>query len=169
MIRVNHAGEYGAICIYEGQLAVFKCLPHKHKIAKELAKMAQEEAVHLAYFTELINARCVRPTALEPVWGIAGFMLGAATALFNEKTVYACTEAVETVINEHYTKQVNLLDAMDNIECSLRDTIEKFRLEEIRHRDAAVKNGAKQAPFYSLLSNIIMVTCRIAIKLSERA
>lgn len=169
MIRVNHAGEYGAVRIYSGQLAIFKHLPHKRETAASLTRMAKEEEVHLARFTALINERRVRPTALNPIWHVAGFALGAATALLGEKAAHACTEAVETVIDEHYTSQVNRLDAMGDAEKPLRDTIEKFRLEELEHRDEAIEKGAKEAVAYPLLSNVIKGACRIAIKLSEKA
>jgi ubiquinone biosynthesis monooxygenase Coq7 len=109
----------------------------------------------------------VRPTALNPVWHVAGFALGAATALMGEKAAHACTEAVESVIDEHYAAQVKKLDRMGETE--LRDTIEQFRLEEVQHRDEAVEKGAKEAPAYPLLSGAIKAACRLAIKLSEKA
>ncbi|HEX7776005.1 MAG TPA: demethoxyubiquinone hydroxylase family protein [Parvibaculum sp.] len=167
MIRVDHAGEYGAVRIYEGQLAVFKYLPQKQETAAALARMAKDEEVHLARFNDIVNERRVRPTAFNPVWHVAGFALGAATALLGEKAAHACTEAVENVIDEHYAAQVKKLDRMGEHE--LRDTIEKFRLEEVQHRDEAVEKGAKEAPAYPLLSGAIKAACRIAIKLSEKA
>ena len=169
MIRVDHAGEYGAVRIYSGQLAVFKHLPHKRETAASLARMAKDEEVHLERFNALVNERRVRPTALNPIWHVAGFALGAATALMGEKAAHACTEAVETVIDEHYTSQVKRLDAMGDAERPLRDTIEKFRLEELEHRDEAIEKGAKEAAAYPLLSSVIKGACRIAIKLSEKA
>jgi ubiquinone biosynthesis monooxygenase Coq7 len=169
MIRVDHAGEYGAVRIYEGQLAVFKHLPHKRETADALARMAKDEEVHLARFNKIVNERGVRPTALNPVWHVAGFALGAATALLGEKAAHACTEAVETVIDEHYAAQVKRLDTMGETEKPLRDTIEQFRLEELEHRDEAIEKGAKEAPAYPLLSGAIKTACRIAIKLSEKA
>ncbi|MDR3498008.1 MAG: demethoxyubiquinone hydroxylase family protein [Parvibaculum sp.] len=167
MLRVDHAGEYGAVRIYEGQLAVFRNLPGKHDTAASLARMAKDEEVHLARFNEIVNERRVRPTALNPVWHVAGFALGAATALMGEKAAHACTEAVESVIDEHYAAQVKKLDRMGETE--LRDTIEQFRLEEVQHRDEAVEKGAKEAPAYPLLSGAIKAACRLAIKLSEKA
>lgn len=169
MIRVDHAGEYGAVRIYEGQLAVFKLLPHKRETAAALERMAKDEEVHLARFNDIVNERRVRPTALNPVWHVAGFALGAATALLGEKTAHACTEAVESVIDEHYAAQVQRLDAMGEDERPLRDTIEKFRLEEVQHRDEAIEKGAKEAPAYPLLSGAIRAAVRVAIKLSEKA
>ncbi|HCX67202.1 demethoxyubiquinone hydroxylase family protein [Parvibaculum sp.] len=169
MIRVDHAGEYGAVRIYEGQRAVFRALPHKQEIANTLERMAKDEEVHLARFNELVNERQVRPTALAPVWHVAGFALGAATALLGEKAAHACTAAVEEVIDEHYKSQVNRLDQMGEEEKPLRDTIEKFRLEEVEHRDEAIAAGAKEAPAYPLLSGTIKAACRLAIRISEKA
>jgi len=169
MIRVDHAGEYGAVRIYSGQLAVFKHLPHKRETVASLARMAKDEEIHLARFEALVNERGVRPTALNPLWHVAGFALGAATALMGEKAAHACTEAVETVIDDHYTAQVKQLDAMGETEKPLRDTIEQFRLEELEHRDEAIEKGAKEAAGYPLLTSVIKSACRIAIKLSEKA
>ncbi|ABS63253.1 Ubiquinone biosynthesis protein COQ7 [Parvibaculum lavamentivorans DS-1] len=168
MIRVDHAGEYGAVRIYEGQRAVFRYLPHKQEIATALDRMAKDEEVHLARFNEIVNERGVRPTAFAPVWHVAGFALGAATALLGEKAAHACTAAVEEVIDEHYKAQVNRLDQMGEEEKPLRDTIEKFRLEEVQHRDEAIEAGAKEAPAYPLLSGAIKAACRLAIKVSEK-
>ncbi len=167
MIRVDHAGEYGAVRIYEGQLAVFKYLPQKQETAAALARMAKDEEVHLARFNDIVNERRVRPTAFNPVWHVAGFALGAATALLGEKAAHACIEAVENVIDEHYAAQVKKLDRMGETE--LRDTIEQFRLEEVQHRDEAVAKGAQEAPAYPILSGAIKAACRLAIKLSEKA
>ncbi|MGB3811219.1 MAG: demethoxyubiquinone hydroxylase family protein [Parvibaculum sp.] len=169
MIRVDHAGEYGAVRIYQGQLAVFRHLPHKRETARSLARMAKDEEVHLARFNQLVNERRVRPTVLNPIWHVAGFALGAATALLGEKAAHACTEAVESVIDEHYAAQVRRLDTLGDAERPLRDTIEQFRLEELQHRDEAIEKGAKEAPAYPLLSGAIKAACRVAIKLSEKA
>lgn len=169
ILRVDHAGEYGAVRIYSGQLAVFKYLPGKQETVEALTRMAKEEEVHLARFNDIVNERGVRPTAFAPIWHVAGFALGAATALMGEKAAHACTEAVETVIDEHYAQQVKKLDAMGTDEADLRETIERFRLEEVQHRDEAIDKGAKEAPGYALLSGVIRAGCRIAIKLSEKA
>ncbi len=130
--------------------------------------MAKDEEVHLARFSELVNERGVRPTAFAPVWHVAGFALGAATALLGEKAAHACTAAVEEVIDEHYQSQVSRLDQMGEEEKPLRDTIETFRLEEVQHRDEAIEAGAKEAPAYPLLSGAIKAACRLAIKVSEK-
>lgn len=168
ILRVDHAGEYGAVRIYAGQLAVFKYLAGKGETVEALARMSKDEELHLARFNDLVNERGVRPTAFTPLWHVAGFALGAATALMGEKAAHACTEAVEDVIDRHYAGQVKKLDAMGAEEAPLRETIERFRLEEVRHRDEAIEKGAKEAPAYPLLSGIIRAGCRLAIKLSEK-
>ena len=163
MIRVDHAGEYGAVRIYEGQLAV---LGTRGTAATDAIRhMAEQEQRHLKTFDALVNARRVRPTALEPVWRIAGFALGAATALLGEKAAMACTAAVEEVIDEHYASQVAQLGARDP---ELSATVEDFRAEEVAHRDAALAHGAQEAPGYRLLSEAIKAGCRVAIRLSEK-
>ena len=169
MIRVDHAGEYGAVRIYEGQLAVFRNLPGKHNIADSLEHMAKDEEIHLDRFNQIVNARGVRPTALAPVWHVAGFALGAATALMGEKAAHACTAAIEEVIDDHYAEQVRKLDDLGADETELRDTIEQFRLEEVAHKEEAIALGAKEAPAYPLLSGAIKAACRLAIKISEKA
>jgi ubiquinone biosynthesis monooxygenase Coq7 len=164
IIRVDHAGEYGAVRIYEGQLAVLGGRPHSGKTAAVIRKMAEQEQVHLETFDRLINERRVRPTALEPVWRIAGFALGAATALMGEKAAMACTAAVEEVIDEHYARQ---LERLGN-DPELKDTVDRFRADEISHRDEALAHGAEDAPGYRLLSETIKAGCKLAIRLSER-
>jgi ubiquinone biosynthesis monooxygenase Coq7 len=163
MIRVDHAGEYGAVRIYEGQLAVLG--NSNSPAAKAIRHMAKQEERHLETFDRLINDRKVRPTALEPVWRVAGFALGAATALMGEKAAMACTAAVEDVIDAHYAHQVAQLGDSDP---DLKATVEDFRAEEIQHRDAALAHGAEQAPAYRLLSEAIKAGCRLAIRLSEK-
>src|ERR1700749_266253 len=161
MIRVDHAGEYGAVWIYEGQLAVLGNKP----AGDTIRRMAAEEQRHLETFDRLINERRVRPTALEPVWRVAGFALGAATALMGEKAAMACTAAVEEGIDQHYAAQVAKLGDSDP---KLKETVEDFRAEEIAHREAALAMGAEEAPGYRLLSEAIKAGCRVAIKLSEK-
>lgn len=164
MIRVDHAGEYGAVRIYEGQLAVFDVLNRPSKAADAIRSMAQQEDRHLKTFDRLVNERKVRPTALEPVWRLAGFALGAATALMGEKTAMACTAAIEEVIDEHYASQLDRLHG----DAELEKTVQDFRADEVVHRDEALAHGAEQAPGYRLLSEAIKSACRVAIKLSER-
>ncbi len=161
MIRVDQAGEYGARRIYEGQLAVLGRGPS----GPTIRKMYEQELVHLEAFDELIAARRVRPTALQPLWHVAGFALGAATALMGEKAAMACTVAVEEVIDAHYAGQV---EALGEEEAALKETIESFRAEELEHRDTALAAGAEQAPAYPLLSGAIKAGSRLAIWLSTR-
>jgi 3-demethoxyubiquinol 3-hydroxylase len=164
MIRVDHAGEYGAVRIYEGQLAVLGARPAARKTAQAIRKMARQEQDHLKAFDTLVNERRVRPTALAPIWNVAGFALGAATALLGEKAAMACTAAVEEVIDEHYASQIARIENDD----ALKEQIESFRADELAHRDEALARGAEDAPGYRALSAAIKAGCRLAIKLSER-
>lgn len=163
MIRVDHAGEYGAVRIYEGQLAVLGKRPSA--AAEAVRHMAEQEKRHLEAFDSLVNARKVRPTALQPVWRIAGFALGAASAMLGEEAAMACTAAVEDVIDKHYASQIARLGDTDP---KLKKTIQDFRAEEISHRDTALAHGAQNAPAYRLLSESIKAGCRLAIALSEK-
>ena len=163
MIRVDHAGELGAVRIYEGQLAVLKARRGARDSVAAVTKMLKQEKQHLKTFETLVNERRVRPTALEPVWWVAGFALGAATALMGEKSAMACTAAVEEVIGGHYAGQIARLD-----DDALKATVEEFRADEVAHRDEALARGAEQAPAYRLLSETIKAGCRLAIALSER-
>ena len=164
MIRVDQAGEYGATRIYAGQLAV---MGDRDPHATEIRAMAAQEDGHLARFDALIAERGVRPTALQPVWSVAGYALGAATALLGPKAAMACTAAVEEEIDRHYTRQLDeLAEAGEDPE--LARTIAEFREDERAHRDAALAAGAEQAPAYPLLSGAIRLGCRLAIRLSER-
>jgi ubiquinone biosynthesis monooxygenase Coq7 len=165
MIRVDHAGEYGAVAIYRGQQAVFAGAPGKSRIASQLEDMRADEQAHLDAFDALIQARGVRPTALMPLWNAAGYVLGVATALMGEKAAHACTEAVESVIENHYTAQVRQLTPH---EPELAETFARFRDEETAHKDLAVAEGARQAVGYTLLSGIIKAGCRLAIRVTER-
>ncbi len=166
MIRVDHAGEYGAVRIYQGQLAVLKRRKNSAQAVATIEHMAEQEQRHLQAFDRLVNERKVRPTALEPIWRIAGFALGAASAALGEKAAYACTAAVEEVIDEHYASQIAALE--QGQDPPLKAAVEDFRADEAAHRDTAIENGAEQAPGYKLLSETIKAGCRIAIKLSER-
>lgn len=161
MIRVDHAGEYGAVRIYEGQLAVLG----KRASGDVIRHMAEQEQQHLKTFDKLVNERRVRPTALEPVWRVAGFALGAATALMGEKAAFACTAAVEEAIDEHYAAQIEALGETDP---AFKKTVEEFRADEAAHRKTALEHGAEQAPGYKFLSEAIKAGCRVAIKLSEK-
>ncbi len=167
MLRVDHAGEYGAVAIYRGQRAVFDALPHKAAIAGEIAEMEAGEIDHLDTFDRVLAERGVRPTLLSPLWNAAGFGLGAATALMGEKAAMACTEAVEDVIEKHYAEQIDALET-DDAEQDLRQTLIRFREDEIGHKTTAENAGARQAPGYGLLSAVIKIGCRGAIRIAEK-
>ncbi len=164
MIRVDHAGEYGATRIYAGQLAV---MGNRGPHSAEIRSMADQEAGHLAKFSDLVARRGTRPTALQPVWSVAGYALGAATALIGPEAAMACTAAIEEEIDRHYTRQLAELEE-DGDDPELAGMIEDFRADEREHRDAAIAAGAERAPAYSLLSTAIRLGCRAAIRLSER-
>ncbi len=161
MIRVDHAGEYGAVRIYEGQLAVLKGTDAETPIRE----MAEQEQRHLNGFDELVADRNVRPTLLSPIWHAAGFALGAGTALLGPKAAMACTQAVEEVIDEHYASQA---EKLGDDEKQLRDMIEDYRADEIEHRDRAVAEGAEEAPGYEALTTLVKAGSRLAIFLSSR-
>ncbi len=165
ILRVDHAGELGAVHIYRGQRAVFERAPGKDRIAADLQEMQAHEAEHLHRFERLLAETRVRPTVLTPLWRAAGFALGAGTALLGEKAAHACTEAVETVIEDHYAGQIAELERR---EPELAAELSKFRDEELAHRDKAVAEGAREAPGYALLSAVIRTGCRAAIKISEK-
>jgi len=161
IIRVDHAGEYGARRIYEGQLAV---LGHRADAAP-IRHMAEQENRHLQAFDRLIAERRVRPSALHPLWHVAGYALGAATALMGREAAMACTVAVEEVIDEHYARQA---ETLGKDEPELKNLIEEFRREEVEHRDTGLAEGAERAPAYGLLKGAIRAGSRLAIWLAER-
>ena len=162
IIRVDHAGEYGATKIYDGQIAIFG---KNSKLGKTIQHMADQEQEHIEKFNELILEHRVRPTALLPLWNVAGFALGASTALMGEKAAMACTVAVEKVIGEHYQEQLNLLgdDHRD-----LKKTISKFRDDELEHHDIGIEHDAENAPGYKVMSKVIELGCKAAIAISKK-
>ncbi|XP_058443682.1 5-demethoxyubiquinone hydroxylase, mitochondrial [Malaya genurostris] len=164
-IRVDHAGELGANQIYKGQLAV---LGHT-KMGRTIEHMWEQEKVHKAEFDRLMRKHRARPTALLPLWNVAGFALGVGSALLGEKAAMACTVAVESVIVEHYNDQLRQL--MENPQIKdqeLLEVITRCRDEEQEHHDTGLDEGAEQAPFYKALTNVIQFGCRAAIKIAER-
>ena len=165
ILRVDHAGELGAVHIYRGQRAVLGAAKGHERIAGQLEEMEGHEAVHLARFDTLLNEHRVRPTAMAPIWRVAGFALGAGTALLGEKAAHACTEAVEDVIEKHYASQIAELEGRDP---ELAAELTKFRDEEIAHRDHALEEGARDALGYPVLAAMIRAGCRAAIKISEK-
>ena len=161
VIRVDHAGEDGAKRIYQGQLAVLRGTKHEPTIRH----MQEQEQEHLDTFSRLIAERRVRPTALLPVWHVAGFVLGAATAAMGARAAMACTVAVEEAIDEHYPAQEA---ALGEDEAPLRADIARFRAEELEHRDIGIANEAELTPGYRLLSAAIKLGCKVAIRVSEK-
>ncbi len=161
IIRVDHAGEYGAARIYEGQLRIMGSGPKGDLIRH----MKDQEQHHLDTFTGLIRTRRVRPTALLPVWHLAGYALGVVTAALGDRAAMACTVAVEEAIDEHYAAQAASLGVEEE---ALRTTIERFRAEEQEHRDIGLEHEAEQAPAYRLMSAVIKAGCKVAIAASER-
>lgn len=165
ILRVDHAGELGAVHIYRGQQAVLGKARGHERVAAQLGEMEGHEAVHLARFDALLNEHKVRPTLLAPLWRAAGFALGAGTALLGDKAAHACTEAVETVIEGHYAAQIAELADRDP---ELAAELTKFRDEELAHRDIALDEGAKDAPGYPVLAALIRAGCKAAIRISEK-
>jgi ubiquinone biosynthesis monooxygenase Coq7 len=162
MLRVDQAGEYGATRIYAGQMAV---MGDRTPAARLVAGMAAQEDRHRRHFDAMIAARGVRPTVLQPLWDVAGFWLGAATAAIGPEAAMACTAAIETEIDSHYREQLEVLGDSDP---ELSTAIAEFRAEEIEHRDQAIAAGAERAPAYPLMSAAIRLGCRAAIALSKR-
>lgn len=162
MLRVDQAGEYGATRIYAGQLAV---MGNRAPLSAEIEHMAEQEAEHRRKFDALLAERGVRPTALQPFWHVAGFALGAATALIGPKAAMACTAAVEEEIDRHYSEQ---LDELGDADPQLSGMIREFRDDERAHRETALANGAEEAVAYPLLAGAIRLGCRLAIRLAER-
>jgi ubiquinone biosynthesis monooxygenase Coq7 len=162
IIRVDHAGEYGATRIYDGQIAIFG---KESKIGKTIQHMADQEQEHIEKFNELIIEKRVRPTALLPLWNVAGFALGAGTALMGEKAAMACTVAVEKVIGDHYREQQDLLE---DDEKELKKTIAKFEKDELEHHDIGLEHDAESEPGYKIMKKVIELGCKTAIAISKK-
>ena len=161
ILRVDHAGELGAVRIYQGQLAVLGNSP----AAEIVQAMSKQEERHKALLDDLINKRAARPSLLDPVWSAAGFALGAASALLGDKAAMACTVAVEEVIGAHYGRQAAEIEAG---EPALAATLHQLRAEELEHLEAGLAGGAEQAPAYPLMRSFIKAGCRLAIKIAEK-
>jgi len=164
ILRVDHAGEYGAVQIYRAQAAVFRAA-NRPELAADMERMQDQEAVHLARFEALLTRDRIRPTLLLPAWRLAAQALGVGTALLGEKSAHACTEAVESVIAEHYGDQIAEVQDRDPV---LAAELTAFRDEEIEHHDHAVEQGAREAVGYRLLGAVIRTGCKAAIRISER-
>ena len=162
MIRVNQAGEFGAARIYAGQLAI---MGDRHPMSRAIRHMASQEARHLDTFNAIMARRGVRPTALHPFWHVAGYGLGALTALIGPTAAMACTAAVETEIDRHYAEQLEQLGASDP---ELSEAIVDFQAEELEHKQEAIASGGETLPGYAIFAGAIRLGCKAAIALSKR-
>ena len=165
IIRVDHAGERGAIKIYEGQLLALKTLKQDENLKNLIEKMKEHEQEHLEYFEKEIQKRKIKPTYLLPLWDIMGVTLGFGTALLGKKATMLCTASVEEVIEDHYQNQIKKLG---NDEMDLKAKIEKFKNDEVDHKRIAYKAGATNKGLYSIMDKIIRTGSRIAITISEK-
>ena len=165
MLRVDHAGEFAAVHIYRAQRAILGDRKGMNQITGDLVEMEGHEQVHLDRFNALLTEHRVRPTAMIPLWKVAATALGAGTALLGEKAAHACTEAVESVIEQHYADQIAEVRERDP---ELAAELTQFREEELMHHDHAVAHGSRDAPGYRFLSGVIKLGCKAAIKISER-
>ena len=164
-IRVDHAGERGAIKIYEGQLLALNTFVKNENLKKTIEKMKNDEKEHLDFFNEEIKKRNIKPTKLLPLWDLLGVGLGFSSAIIGKKATMLCTASVEEVIDEHYQNQINELDSEEK---ALKEKIKKFRDDELHHRDIAYEQGASKKGFYSILDKIIKTGSKVAISISEK-
>jgi len=164
-IRVDHAGERGAIKIYEGQLLALNTVVKKKKIKKKIEKMQTHEREHCDYFEKEIKRRNIKPTKFLPLWDLLGVGLGFGSTLIGKKAAMLCTASVEEVIDKHYQNQINQLK---NDEKELKSKIIKFRDDELHHKDIAYEEGATKEGFYSIMDKIIKTGSKIAISISEK-
>jgi len=165
IIRVDHAGERGAIKIYEGQLLALKTIKQDNNLKDKIEEMKEQEKEHLEYFEKEIQKRKIKPTYLLPLWDVMGVALGFGTAILGKKAAMLCTASVEEVIEDHYQNQ---LKKLGNDEMDLKAKIEKFREEEINHKNIAYESGATNKGLYSIMDKVIRTGSRIAITISEK-
>ena len=165
IIRVDHAGERGAIKIYEGQLLALKTLKEDEDLKNIIEEMREHEKIHLDYFEKEIQRRNIKPTYLLPLWDLMGVTLGFGTALLGKKAAMLCTASVEEVIENHYKDQIQKLGDDEN---DLKEKIEKFKNDEIHHKNTAYKAGATNKGIYSIMDKVIRTGSRIAIAISEK-
>ena len=165
IIRVDHAGERGAIKIYEGQLLALKTIKQDNDLKDKIEEMKEQEKKHLEYFEKEIQKRKIKPTSLLPLWDLMGVTLGFGTALLGKKAAMLCTASVEEVIEDHYQNQ---LEKLGNDEKDLKAKIEKFKEDEIEHKNMAYETGVTNKGFYSIMDKVIRTGSRIAITISEK-
>ena len=165
IIRVDHAGERGAIKIYEGQLLALKTIKQDNNLKDQIEEMKKQEKEHLEYFEKEIQKRKIKPTYLLPLWDVMGVALGFGTALLGKKAAMLCTASVEEVIEDHYQNQ---LKKLGNDEMDLKAKIEKFKEDEVDHKNIAYEAGASNKGIYSVMDKVIRTGSRIAITISEK-
>ena len=165
IIRVDHAGERGAIKIYEGQLLALKTIKQDNNLKDKIEEMKEQEKEHLEYFEKEIQKRKIKPTYFLPLWDVMGVALGFGTALLGKKAAMLCTASVEEVIEDHYQNQ---LKKLGNDEMDLKTKIEKFKKEEMNHKNIAYESGATNKGLYSIMDKVIRTGSRIAITISEK-
>ncbi len=164
-IRVDHAGERGAVKIYEGQLLALNTFIKDDELKKKIEEMKVHEKEHCDFFENEIKKRAIKPTKLLPLWDLIGVGLGFGSTILGKKAAMLCTASVEEVIDEHYQNQINQIK---NDEKELKNKIIKFRNDELHHKDIAYENGASKDGFYSILDKAIKTGSRIAISISEK-
>ena len=164
-IRVDHAGERGAVKIYEGQLLALNTLVKDDHLKKIIEEMKVHEKEHCEFFEKEIKKRNIKPTKFLPLWDLLGVGLGFGSTLLGKKAAMLCTASVEEVIDKHYLDQINQLDADEK---QLKEKIIKFREDELHHKDIAYEKGATKKGFYSILDKIIKTGSKIAINISEK-
>jgi 3-demethoxyubiquinol 3-hydroxylase len=164
-IRVDHAGERGAVKIYEGQLLALNTLIRDDKLKKVIEEMRVHEKEHCEFFEKEILKRNIKPTKLLPLWDLLGVGLGFGSTLLGKKAAMLCTASVEEVIDKHYLSQINQLEEDEN---NLKEKIIKFREDELHHKDIAYEKGATKKGLYSILDAIIKAGSKIAINISEK-
>ena len=165
IIRVDHAGERGAIKIYEGQLLALKTIIQDNDLRDQIEEMKEHEKEHLEYFEREIQKRKIKPTYLLPLWDLLGVTLGFGTAVLGKKTAMLCTASVEEVIEDHYQNQ---LKKIGKDEIDLKTKIEKFKKDEVNHKNIAYNSGASNTGVYSIIDKVIKTGSRIAITISEK-
>ena len=165
IIRVDHAGERGAIKIYEGQLLALNTFKNNEELKKTIEEMKKQEKKHFEFFDKEIQKRKIKPTVFLPLWDLMGVALGFGTTMIDKKAAMLCTASVEEVIDDHYKNQ---LDKLGDDEKELKNNIEKFRQEEIDHKNEAYNKGATKEGLYSILDKIIRTSSKAAIKISEK-
>ena len=164
-IRVDHAGERGAIKIYEGQLLALSTIIQNDELKNKIKEMKKHEQVHSNFFEEEIKKRNINPTKLLPLWDILGLGLGFGSTILGKKAAMLCTASVEEVIDEHYKNQIEQLGSDEK---NLKAKIIKFREDELHHKDIAYKEGATKKGFYSIMDKVIKTGSKLAIKISEK-